>query len=147
MVDTRAILLVEDTASDEALTLHALAALNIANPVIVVRDGAEALDYLFRTGRYAARPATPPQVILLDLKLPKIDGLDVLKQLRANPLTQDIPVVIFTSSKEEQDIVEGYRLGANSYVRKPVEYDSFMAAVHELGLFWTQVNEPVPTKL
>ena len=137
------ILLVEDNADDEALTLRALKKNNIHNEVVVARDGVEALDYLFGTGAYAGRDLTRmPQVVLLDLKLPKIDGLQVLERLRANARTRLLPVVILTSSKEQQDLVEGYRLGANSYVRKPVDFGKFMEAVRQLGLYWLILNEP-----
>lgn len=139
------ILLIEDNPDDEALTLRALRKNNVANEVAVVRDGAEALDYLFCHGRYAERDIRmQPAVTLLDLKLPKVDGLEVLKQIRANPATQLLPVVILTSSKEEQDIVTGYRLGANSYIRKPVDFEQFVVAVHNLGLYWLVLNEIPP---
>jgi len=140
------ILLIEDNPDDEALTLRALEKNNIKNEVVVARDGAEALDYFFGTGSYAGRDLTVmPQVTLLDLKLPKIDGLEVLRQLRANELTRLLPVVILTSSNEEQDRVNGYGLGANSYVRKPIDFGQFMDAVRELGLYWLILNEPAPT--
>jgi len=140
------ILLIEDNPDDEALTLRALEKNNIKNDVVVARDGAEALDYLFGTGSYAGRDLTVmPQVTLLDLKLPKLDGLEVLRQLRANELTRLLPVVILTSSNEEQDRVNGYGLGANSYVRKPIDFGQFMDAVRELGLYWLILNEPAPT--
>src|SRR5438132_12321319 len=140
------ILLIEDNPDDEALTLRALEKNNIKNDVVVARNGAEALDYLFGTGPYAGRDLTVmPQVTLLDLKLPKIDGLEVLRQLRANELTRLLPVVILTSSNEEQDRVNGYGLGANSYVRKPIDFGQFMDAVRELGLYWLILNEPAPT--
>jgi len=140
------ILLIEDNPDDEALTLRALEKNNIKNEVVVARDGAEALDYLFGTGPYAGRDLTVmPQVTLLDLKLPKVDGLEVLRQLRANELTRLLPVVILTSSNEEQDRVNGYGLGANSYVRKPIDFGQFMDAVRQLGLYWLILNEPAPT--
>ena len=140
------ILLIEDNPDDEALTLRALEKNNIKNDVVVARNGAEALDYLFGTGSYSGRDLTVmPQVTLLDLKLPKIDGLEVLRQLRANELTRLLPVVILTSSNEEQDRVNGYGLGANSYVRKPIDFGQFMDAVRELGLYWLILNEPAPT--
>jgi two-component system response regulator len=139
------ILLIEDNPDDEALTLRALEKNNIKNDVVVVRDGAEALDYLFGTGPYAGRDLTVmPQVTLLDLKLPKVDGLEVLRQLRANELTRLLPVVILTSSNEEQDRVNGYGLGANSYVRKPIDFGQFIDAVRQLGLYWLILNEPAP---
>ena len=145
-MEEKIILLIEDNPDDEALTLRALEKNNIKNEVVVARDGAEALDYFFGTGSYAGRDLTVmPQVTLLDLKLPKIDGLEVLRQLRANELTRLLPVVILTSSNEEQDRVNGYGLGANSYVRKPIDFGQFMDAVRELGLYWLILNEPAPT--
>jgi two-component system, response regulator len=139
------ILLIEDNPDDEVLTLRALQRNNIKNDVVVVRDGAEALDYLFGTGSYAGRDLTVmPQVTLLDLKLPKVDGLEVLRQLRANELTHLLPVVILTSSNDEQDRVNGYGLGANSYVRKPIDFSQFIEAVRQLGLYWLLLNEPAP---
>ena len=139
------ILLVEDNPDDEALTLRALKKNNIANEVVVARDGAEALDFLFCQGAGATRnPQEKPAVILLDLKLPKIDGLEVLKRLRADERTRLFPVVILTSSKEEQDLINGYRLGANSYIRKPVDFNQFVAAIGSLGLYWLVLNEPAP---
>jgi two-component system response regulator len=138
-------LLVEDNPDDEALTLRALKKNNIRNAVVVARDGAEALDYLFGTGASAGREALElPQVVLLDLKLPKVDGLEVLRRLRAHPRTRLLPVVILTSSKEERDLVNGYALGANSYVRKPVDFAEFTEAVRQLGLYWLILNEPPP---
>lgn len=140
------ILLVEDNADDEALTLRALNKSKIANTIVVVRDGAEALDYLFCRGTYADRdPQELPQVILLDLKLPKIDGLEVLRQLRAEPRTHMLPVVVLTSSKEEQDLVNAYSRGANSYVRKPVDFNQFVEAIRQLGLYWLVLNEAPPS--
>ena len=139
------ILLVEDNADDEALTMRAFRRNNIRNEIIVARDGAAALDYLFGTGAYAGRdPLDLPQVVLLDLKLPKVDGLEVLKRIRADQRTALLPVVILTSSKEQQDIVNGYKLGCNSYVRKPVDFDQFMEAARQLGLYWLLLNEPAP---
>jgi len=141
----RILLLVEDNPDDVELTLLALQKHNISNEVVVVRDGAEALDYLFATGAYADRDRSiTPAVILLDLKLPKINGLEVLQRLRADERTKLLPVVILTSSKEEQDILNGYKLGANSYVRKPVDFDQFSDAVRQLGLYWLLLNEPPP---
>jgi CheY-like chemotaxis protein len=143
---SKAILLVEDNPDDEALTLRALRRHNVTNQVIVAHDGAEALDWLFVTGTHADRdPNIVPQVILLDLKLPKVDGLEVLRRIRADDHTKLLPVVILTSSKEEEDILNGYRLGANSYVRKPVDFVEFTDAVRQLGLFWLLLNEP-PTR-
>jgi two-component system response regulator len=140
----KAILLVEDNPDDEELTLLALKKRNLANHVTVVRDGAEALDYLFGAGAYAGRDLTAmPAVILLDLKLPKVDGLEVLRRLRGDARTKFIPVVILTSSKEEPDLINGYRFGANSYIVKPVAYESFIQTVGELGLYWGRLNETV----
>jgi len=139
------ILLIEDNPDDEALTRRALEKNNIKNDVVVVHDGAEALDYLFATGSYAGRDLTiMPQLTLLDLKLPKVDGLEVLRRLRANEHTRLLPVVILTSSNEEQDRVNGYGLGANSYVRKPIDFGQFIDAVRQLGLYWLILNEPAP---
>ena len=144
-MDKRVILLVEDNPDDVELTLRALKIHNVANDVVVARDGAEALDYLFATGAYSGRDATvTPQLILLDLKLPKIDGLEVLRRLRTGERTMFVPVVILTSSKEEQDLIEGYRLHANSYIRKPVDFNQFSEAVRQLGLYWLVLNEPPP---
>ncbi|HHH38131.1 MAG TPA: response regulator [Sedimenticola sp.] len=139
------ILLVEDNADDEALTLRALRKANIANEVVVARDGVEALDYLFASGRWAGRDnRKQPQVVLLDLKLPRIDGLGVLKRLRADRRTRLLPVVILTASDEERDIIESYSLGANSYIRKPVDFDHFIEAVRQLGLYWLVLNLAPP---
>ena len=144
-MDAKIILLVEDNLDDELLTLRALAKNNIMNEVVVVRDGAEALDFLFGRGAYATRDLrVMPTVTLLDLKLPKIDGLEVLRQVRANEETRLLPIVILTSSKEEQDLLTGYRLGANSYVRKPVDFAQFVDAVRQLGLYWLVLNERPP---
>jgi two-component system response regulator len=144
-VDDRVILLVEDNPDDQALTLRALKANNIMNPVVLVEDGAQALDYLFGTGGYADRDTSvQPQVVLLDLKLPKVDGLEVLKRLRADRRTRLLPVVILTSSKEDRDVVNGYSLGANSYIRKPVDFSEFREAVRQLGLYWLLLNVPPP---
>lgn len=144
-MENKMILLVEDNPDDEALTLRALKKNNIGNELVVVRDGAEALDFLFGTGAFAGRgPSLLPQVVLLDLKLPKIDGLEVLRRVRENPITQLLPVVILTSSKEEQDMITSYKLGANSYVRKPVDFNQFVTAVRQLGLYWLVLNEAPP---
>ncbi|HEX4601538.1 MAG TPA: response regulator [Gemmatimonadales bacterium] len=139
----RTILLVEDNPDDEALTRRALAKNNIHNDVVVAHDGAEALDYLLGTGGRAGTPGAP-EVILLDLKLPKVDGLEVLRRIRADERTRLLPVVILTSSREERDLIAGYGLGANSYIRKPVDFGQFVEAVRQLGLYWLVLNEPPP---
>jgi len=139
------IFLVEDNADDEALTLRALKKNNLSNDVVVARNGQEALDYLFATGDHEGRDLNVmPQLILLDLKLPKVDGLEVLRRLRAHEWTRLLPVVILTSSNEEQDLISGYGLGANSYIRKPVDFNQFIEAVRHLGLYWLILNEPPP---
>ncbi len=144
-MEDRVILLVEDNKNDELLTLRALRTRNIANEVVVLRDGAAALDYLLARGPHAARPLESlPELVLLDLKLPKVDGLEVLRELRAEERTRLLPVVVLTSSKEERDLVESYRLGANSYVRKPVDFEQFSEAVAQLGLYWLVLNEAPP---
>ncbi|MCH8040196.1 MAG: response regulator [Nitrospinae bacterium] len=143
----RVILLVEDHPDDEELTMRALAKNNILNQVVVARDGVQALEYLLGTGAHAGRDTTVmPQLILLDLKLPKIDGLEVLRRLRADERTRFLPIVILTSSKEEQDLIKSYKLGANSYIRKPVDFIEFTKAVQQLGLYWLILNEPVPDR-
>jgi two-component system response regulator len=139
---TKFILLIEDNPDDELLTIQALKDSNISNDVIVARDGEEALDFLFGTGKYLGRDLTLlPQVTLLDIKLPKLDGLEVLQQIRANKNTKLLPVVMLTSSKEEQDLIHSYELGANSYIRKPVDFDQFTKAIQNLGLYWLVLNE------
>jgi two-component system response regulator len=139
----KVILLVEDNPDDEILTLRALRKNNIANPVVVARDGSEALDYLFAMNKYAGRDVTNwPAVVLLDLKLPKVGGLEVLKKIRSDERTRTILVIVLTSSKEEQDVAESYGLGVNGYVRKPVEFLQFIEAVKQIGLFWLLLNEP-----
>ncbi len=142
MPNKKIILLVEDNPDDEMLTLRAMRKNNIANEIIVARDGAEALDYIFCTGKYEHRSlVASPQVILLDLNLPKVGGLDVLKRIRGNKKTALYPVVILTSSKEERDFVESYRLSANSYIRKPVDFNQFSEAIRQLGLYWLVLNK------
>jgi two-component system response regulator len=137
------ILLVEDNAEDVELALHALKKHNLANRIQVVRDGAEALDFLFARGAYRDRDfATGPRVVLLDLKLPKVDGLEVLRQVKADPRTRTIPVVVLTSSREERDVVASYELGVNSYILKPVDFQQFTEAVRTIGLYWLLLNEP-----
>ena len=139
------ILLVEDNPDGVELTLRSLRQHNISNEVVVTRDGAEALDYLFSTGAYASRDTgNMPAVVLLDLKLPKIDGLEVLRRIRADERTELLPVVILTSSTEEQDLINGYKLGANSYVQKPVDFAQFSEAIRLLGMYWLVLNEPPP---
>lgn len=145
LMDSKVILLVEDNPDDEALTLRALSRAKVANEVLVARDGAEALDLLFARGAYVGRADWPlPQVVLLDLKLPKLDGLEVLKELRANERTRHLPVVVLTSSSEDRDVVESYRLGANSYIQKPVDFQQFMEAAAALGLYWLVLNRQPP---
>lgn len=146
-MNDRVILLVEDNDNDEVLTLRALKKSNIMNRVVVARDGAEALDYVFARGAHANRPAADvPQVILLDLKLPKVDGLEVLRTIRtgADERAKLLPIVVLTSSVEEQDVIRSYGLGANSYVRKPVDFNQFVDAVKQLGLYWLVINQPIP---
>jgi two-component system, response regulator len=140
----RIILLIEDNPTDEQLMIRALKKSQILNPIVVARDGAEALDYLFARGAHANRPPALPQVILLDLKLPRVDGLEVLRILRLDERTKLLPVVILTSSVEEQDLIRGFTLGANSYVRKPVDFLQFSEAVRQLGLYWLLLNEVAP---
>jgi two-component system response regulator len=144
-MEEKVILLVEDNPDDVDLTIRAFKRNNIGNKVIVAKDGAEALDYLFGTGVHAGRNVKElPVVVLLDLKLPKIDGLEVLKSIRQNELTRLLPVVILTSSAEQKDVINGYSLGANSYVRKPVNFEQFVEAIKHLGLYWLLWNEPPP---
>lgn len=145
-MEQKIILLVEDDPNDVDLTLRALKKSNIANETVVVRDGQEALDWIFGSGSFSGRDTSViPEVVLLDLKLPKVDGLEVLKRLRANEKTSLLPIVILTSSKEEKDLVNGYKLGANSYIRKPVDFLQFAEAVKQLKLYWLVLNEPPPT--
>ena len=146
-MDTRATLLVEDNPDDVELALRALRKSNIKNEIVVLQDGALALDYLFGTGAYAdGAPRAVPAVVLLDLQLPKVDGLEVLRRIRNDARTRLLPVVILTSSKEERDLVSGYSLGANSYIRKPVDFNEFAEALRQLGLYWLLLNEPPPWK-
>ena len=144
-MDEKIILLVEDTPSDEKLMVRALKKNHISNKVVVARDGAEALDYLLGTGPYAGKLPPLPQLVLLDLNLPRIDGLEVLRRLRANPRCRRLPVVILTSSNADRDVLAGYDLGANSYVRKPIDFDEFSEAVRQLGLYWLLLNQAPPT--
>ncbi len=141
------ILLVDDSQDDVDLTLHALRLENLANNISVVRDGEEALDYMFCRGDFSNRTfEQSPRLVLLDLKLPKVDGVEVLRQLKADPRTKAIPVVILTSSKEERDVISGYNLGANSYIQKPVDFDQFRETVKRIGLYWLVTNQrPLPT--
>lgn len=145
MTEKAVLLLVEDNPDDEALAVRALKKNHVLNEVIVVRDGAEALDYLYGTGKYEGRDvAKQPEVILLDLKLPKVDGLEVLKRIRSDERTKYLPVVVLTSSSEEKDLVESYKLGANSYIRKPVDFQQFSDAIQQLRLYWLVLNVPAP---
>jgi len=143
----RPILLAEDNPNDVELTLSALRDLNLVNEIVVVNDGRQALDWLTRTGAYAGLPTPVPAVVLLDLKMPKIDGLEVLRQLRQLPAFATTPVVILTSSREESDLAKGYQLGVNAYVVKPVEFEEFVSAVNQLGVFWALLNEPPPGQI
>jgi CheY-like chemotaxis protein len=140
----RRILLVEDDPKDVELTLTALEEYNLANEVVVARDGAEALDYLYCRGEFAGRPNDNPAVLLLDLKLPKVDGLEVLQQIKSDENLRMVPVVVLTSSREEKDMVASYKLGVNAYVVKPVDFHEFVNAIKELGMFWAVINEPPP---
>lgn len=144
MADLKPILLVEDSANDVELTLAALAENHLANEVVVVRDGAEALDYLKQRGMFRLRAKGNPAVVLLDLKLPKVDGLEVLREIKNDPDLRAVPVVMLTSSREEQDLTRSYNLGVNAYVVKPVEFGQFAESIKELGLFWAVINEPPP---
>ena len=146
-MESKVILLVEDNPRDEALTLRALKKSNIVNDVVVARDGVEALDYLFGTGAHADRDTSDmPQLVLLDLKLPKVDGLQVLRRMRGDERTRRLPVVVFTSSSEEEDLINSYNLGANSYVRKPVDFEHFLEAAKQLGLYWLVLNLVAPNE-
>lgn len=145
MTEKAVLLLVEDNPDDEALAVRALKKNHVLNEVIVVRDGVEALDYLYGTGKYEGRDvAKQPEVILLDLKLPKVDGLEVLKRIRSDERTKYLPVVVLTSSSEDKDLVESYKLGANSYIRKPVDFQQFSDAIQQLRLYWLVLNVPAP---
>ncbi len=144
MSEIKRILLVEDSEADVELTLSALEEKSLANEVVVARDGVEALDYLHRRGVHAGRADGHPVVVLLDLKMPRLDGLEVLRRVKGDPELKTIPIVMLTSSREESDLVESYRLGVNGYVVKPVDFDQFVAAVEKLGVFWALVNEPPP---
>jgi CheY-like chemotaxis protein len=144
MADLRPILLVEDNPKDIELTLAALAKCQLANDIVVTRDGAEALDYLYSRAAYSARDPGDPAVVLLDLKLPKVDGLEVLERLKSDPQRRQIPVVMLTSSREERDLVKSYELGVNAFVVKPVDFNTFFEAIQDLGMFWAVLNEPPP---
>jgi CheY-like chemotaxis protein len=143
-ITVKRMLLVEDSDRDAELTLNALVQHNLVNEIERVRDGAEALDYLYRRGQFNSRPTGNPTVVLLDLKMPKADGLEVLRQIRSDPQLKLIPVVVMTSSREEQDVVRSYELGANAYVVKPVKFNEFVDAVKQVGVFWAMINEPPP---
>jgi len=144
MTELKTILLAEDNAKDVELTLEALAENNLANEVVVVNDGAAALDYLHCRGKFGGRAKTNPAVVLLDLKMPKVDGLEVLEQIKNDVRLKSVPVVMLTSSREEQDLVESYKLGVNAYVVKPIDFSDFITAVKQLGVFWAVINEPPP---
>lgn len=144
MIELKPILLAEDDSQDIELTLQALAEHNLANDVAIVRDGEEALDYLYRRGRYSTREVGNPAVLLLDIKMPKVDGLEVLRTIKSDPALRDLPVVMLTSSRESLDLSESYRLGANAYVVKPVDFSAFVEAVSQVGVFWAVLNEPPP---
>ena len=144
MPDLRPILLVEDNPRDLELTLAALAKCQLANDIVVARDGAEALDFLYRRGEHADRSPGDPAVVLLDLKLPKVDGLEVLEKVKTDPRQRQVPVVMLTSSREERDLVKSYELGVNAFVVKPVDFNAFFEAIQDLGMFWAILNEPPP---
>ena len=146
-MDLKRILLVDDSPRDIELTLGALESYNLANQVVTLRDGAEALDYLYRKGQFAGRTDEQPAIILLDLKMPKVDGLEVLRQVKSDPKLKVIPVVVMTSSREDQDLIESYQLGVNAYVVKPVQFQEFVDAVTQVGKFWAVLNEPPPESL
>jgi CheY-like chemotaxis protein len=144
MIELKTILLAEDNSKDVELTLEALAEHNLANQVVVTYDGAEALDYLYRRGQYADRSGGDPVVIMLDIKMPKVDGLEVLRTIKGDPALKTLPVVILTSSREERDMVESYQLGVNAYIVKPVQFRQFVESVKQIGVFWALINEPPP---
>ena len=144
MSELKRILLVEDSEADIELTLAALAGHRLANEVVVVRDGTEALDYLLKQGAYAGRGGGNPAVVLLDLKMPRMDGLEVLARVKSDPALRSVPVVMLTSSREEKDLVESYRLGVNAYVVKPVDFTQFVSAIEKVGMFWAVINQPPP---
>ncbi|MGH9369747.1 MAG: response regulator [Thermoanaerobaculia bacterium] len=147
IADIKRVLLVEDNPNDAELTLEALGEYNLANEVVLVHDGAEALDYLYARGPFSTRPVGNPALVLLDLKMPKVDGLEVLRQMKGDERLKTIPVVMLTSSREERDLVESYRLGVNAYVVKPVDFSAFVDAVRRLGAFWAVINESPPRAL
>jgi CheY-like chemotaxis protein len=147
IAEIKRILLAEDNPKDVELTLAALEQHNLANEVETVKDGAEALDYVYRRGKYASRPDNNPVVVLLDLKMPKVDGLEVLRTMKRDERLRAIPIVVLTSSREERDLVVSYNLGANAYVVKPVNFQDFVSAVKELGVFWAMINEPPPASM
>ncbi|MCU1286281.1 MAG: putative sensory transduction regulatory protein [Acidobacteriales bacterium] len=138
------ILLVEDSSADVELTIHALRKENLVNKIDVARDGEEALDYLFFRGAYSARPIGQPKLILLDLKLPKVSGIEVLREIKNNPTLKTIPIVVMTSSKEDKDVVESYKLGVNSYIQKPLDFDQFRETIRHIGMYWLVINQPPP---
>ena len=144
LADLRTIVIAEDNANDLELTLAALGQNRVANEIVVVRDGAEALDFLYRRGTFASRVGGPPALLLLDLKMPKVDGVEVLRQVKADAELRTIPVVMLTSSREESDLVRSYQLGVNAYVVKPVSFQDFVTAIKNLGIFWAVINEPPP---
>jgi two-component system, response regulator len=147
MSSLKRILLVEDSMRDAEMALHGLAEFNLANDVLHVRDGVEALDYLHRRGQFTDHPAGPPALVMLDLKMPRLDGMEVLRQMKGDPELKSIPVVVMTSSREEPDLAQAYALGANAYVVKPVQFHEFVDAVKQVGSFWAVLNEPPPVQL